>query len=177
MVLNIGKKLIWTLLIISLILLAILIILNYLGIINQKKLSNLWSEVEEENFSLAISPWLVLPEKDYSGMTLVVMEGGKTLAREIYQPLKLVDGYEALVTSDLNVSVGLTSRFVIYNLPYSDRNELSSEALNKYLVDKPFKEIYYCGDTPEPLTEEKANQLIAEKKLATYCQQINGFLF
>lgn len=177
MVLNISKKLIWILLIITLILLVVLIILNFLYASDQKNLSSLWGEIEEEGYYQAISHWIVFPEKDYSGMTMVVMEGSKTLARETYQPLKLVDGYEAIITTDLTAGDSLTSRFAIYDLPYSDRNELSSEALNKYLVDKPFKEIYYCGNTPELLTEEKANQLITEKTLATYCQQINGFLF
>lgn len=174
MILRIGKKLIWTLLIICLILAVILVILQ-LWVGKNFKFNFNWSD--KEVIKPSIGEWIVMPEKDYSNLTLVVMQDSKTLARQIYQSIKLEKGYEIITPQDGLVNTNLANRLLIFNLPYSDRNELSNEAMKKYQIAKPFKEIYYCGDLKEALTKELANKLIEENKLGTTCQQINGFLF
>lgn len=173
MILRISKKLIWVLLVITLILALLLVILYSLGYLNFTKAD--WNFFEKETTPVStIGHWLVLPEEDYSGLTLVVINNGKTLAREIYQPLKLDNGYEAINSQNGAEEFGISSNFIIFNLPFSDRNELSNQAISKYRVDKPFKEIYYCE---QPITQEKANQLITANNLTASCQRINGFLY
>lgn len=173
MVVRIGRKLIWTLLAICLLLTIVLILLNFTGYQSPSilKLFNL-----KPKPVVTIGNWIVLPEKDFSGKTLVIMSGGMTLNRVIYQPIKLTNGYEAISYQNGN-ELSVSSRFVIFDLPYSDRNELSNEAITKYRLDKPFKEIYYCGNLAQPLTIASANKIINENKLKTTCQQINGFLY
>ena len=169
MIIRIGKNLIWALIVISLILAMILVILYFLGYQNQDQ------QVATE--LPTIGKWIVLPQKDFSGLTLVVVQDGKTLEREIYKSVKLIDGYESISSKHGPNQFNLSNKFIIFDLPFSDRNELSEEALANYIIDQPFKEIYYCGDLTYPLTRISANQLIRENKLATNCQQINGFLF
>lgn len=173
MVIRIGRKLIWILLIICLILTAVLIILNFAGYQNRDYL-NLFNikKVKETT----VGNWIVLPVKDFTGKTLVIMSDGLTLNRVVYQPLKLENGYEAINYQN-GKGLKLSSRFIVFDLPYSDRNELSNEAITKYRIDKPFEEIYYCGNLAEPLTITNANKIIKENKLKSTCQQLNGFLF
>lgn len=173
MVLRIGKKLIWLLIFVSLILAILLVILYRLGYLN---IGDFGSNIFSSSIipSRSIGHWLVLPEKDYTGLTLVVMINGKAMAREFYQPIKLANGYEAINSQNGLENLGVSSNFIIFNLPYSDRNELSDQAITKYRIDKPFKEIYYCE---QPITVDKANQLIIANNVTTACQQLNGFLF
>lgn len=169
MITRIGKNLIWILIAISLILALLLVILYFLGY--QKQNQN--NEVETPT----IGKWIVLSEKDYTGLTLVVVQDGKTLERELYKSVKLINNYESINSEYGPNQFNLTNKFIIFDLPYSDRNELSSEALANYIIDSPFEEIYYCGDLTQPLTKEYANKIISENKLSIECQQINGFLF
>lgn len=172
MVLNVGKKLIWVLIFLTLILAILLVILYGLGYLGLGQ--NFWQlTILPGQPNPTIGHWIVFPEKNYAGLTLVVINNGKTLAREIYQPTKLANGYEAINSQNGIEDLGISSNFVIFDLPYSDRNELSNQAISKYRIDKPFKEIYYCE---QPLTEAKTNELINNNNLNSVCQQLNGFL-
>jgi NADH:ubiquinone oxidoreductase subunit 3 (subunit A) len=169
MIIRIGKNLIWILVIISLILAVLLAILYFLGYQQQEQ--NKKSELP------TIGKWIVLSKEDYSGLTLVVVQDGKTLEREPYKSVKLINGYESINSEHGPNQFNLSNRFIIFDLPFSDRNELTDEVLTSYIIDNPFDEIYYCGDLTYPLTITNANQIISDDKLTTSCTEINGFLF
>jgi len=165
---RLTKKIIWSLIIVSLILTIMLLILYFLGLQEKRK---------QQNQAPTIGSWIVMPKQDYSGLTLVTVQDGKTLDREFYQSVKLDQGYEAISSKYGPVTGSLSNKFIIFNLPYSDRNELTDEILVNYEVSQPFSEIYYCGDIGYPLTVAKANQIIDFTGLENVCRQINGFLF
>jgi hypothetical protein len=184
MAIRIGKKLIWIMAIVCVVLAVVLIVFYCLGYFNDiNKWQTLLPDVLKTSKTelimpvATVGPWIVKPDKDYSGKTLVAIQNNATVARVMYQSDKLPNGYEVINLGEANAPLGLSSRFIIFNLPFSDTNELPSEAINKYKINQPFEEIYYCVDLAQPLTLEYATQLASENNLKTVCKELNGFLF
>jgi hypothetical protein len=134
-----AKKLIWILAGLCLILTAALMLLLIFGYFSKPNASEPAGQQDQKTGLV----WVVLPNKNYDGLTLVVNDGGKVIFRDAYQGVKLNKGYEMLVDVMGPQVTGVNKNFVIYNLTFSERNELSAEALKNYLVADPFLEIYY----------------------------------